>query len=391
MLNKGYLGSLFLWLNIMMKNKTLVIKSHAIATVSLITLFGCGGGSSNSETKVEPVTTTTPATETRSAPTIYDIPQVSSHWQLVWSDEFSGSEVDTAKWSFEQNCAGGGNNEQQCYTNRLDNAFLEEGKLIIKAIREDFTGPASFDDSPDYDPNITRTLPYTSARLRSKEKGDWRYGRFEIRAKLPAGQGTWPAIWMLPTQWAYGGWAGSGEIDIMEAVNLKARSDENGTLSNFEENRVHGTLHYGRAWPENVYTGTSYVLPENANPADDFHVYTIEWQRGEIRWYVDGAHYATQTQAGWYTQYHNQEGQLVNGEAAAPFDQTFHLLLNFAVGGDWPGNVNEQGIDESVFPQRLEIDYVRVYQCSLNVETGEGCEARGSNAKVLEGHQAPPL
>ncbi len=149
-----------------------------------------------------------------------------------------------SKWGFEYNCAGGGNNEQQCYTKRLDNTFIENGVLVIQALREDYTGPAEFYDSPSYDTNVTKNQPYTSARLRTKNKGDWRYGRFEVRAKLPSGQGT---------------------------------------------------------WPENVYSATSYALPDNLNPANDFHAYAIEWQAGEIRWYVDGAHYATQTGSGWYT------------------------------------------------------------------------------------------
>jgi len=317
--------------------------------------------------------------------------QVSSNWQLVWQDEFDGHEIDKAKWSFEINCFGGGNNETQCYTDRSTNAYINNHTLVIEAIREDYTGPAAHDDSPEYDQEVTRKQPYTSARLRSKYKGDWKYGRFEISAKLPQGQGTWPAIWMLPTDWVYGGWAGSGEIDIMEAVNLGAQSDAAGASAGDKETRVHGTLHYGRAWPDNVYSGIGYALPDDVNPADDFHVYAIEWQAGEIRWYVDDIHYATQRADGWYTQYHNSDGQLVTGEGAAPFDQPFHLLLNFAVGGDWPANVNDKGVDESVFPQTFEIDYVRVYQCSLDTNTGKGCEAIDDKAIVVQGHTQPAI
>lgn len=308
----------------------------------------------------------------------------STDWTLVWQDEFDGPEIDSTKWGFEVNCWGGGNQEQQCYTDRAENAFIDSGNLIIKVINESFTGPSETQDSDNYDPNVTTTLPYTSARLRSKNKGDWKYGRFEIRAKMPSGQGTWPAIWMLPTDWVYGGWAGSGEIDIMEAVNLGAESDELGR-SGEEELRVYGTLHYGRAWPGNVHSGQAFRLPGDANPAADFHEYAVEWEEGEIRWYVDDIHYATQTQDGWFTQY-MKDGVLVDGEGAAPFDQAFHMILNVAVGGAWAGAVNERGIDSSVFPLQMEVDYVRVYECSVDPETGKGCSAVSEEAILVEGH-----
>ena len=325
-------------------------------------------------------------------------PEVSRHhpvdkeWRLVWSDEFDGHAIDPAKWSFEQNCWGGGNDELQCYTNRDDNAYIEDGRLIIKAQREDFTGPADTEDSDAYDPDNTRTQPYTSARLRTINKGDWRYGRFEIRAKLPQGQGTWPAVWMLPTDWVYGGWAASGEIDIMEAVNIGTQSDAPDAEAGTPEHRVHGTLHYGRAWPNNVYSGTSYDFGPNESPADGFHHYAIEWQEGEIRWYVDGQHYATHTMDGWYTQYIDDEsGEMVTGENAAPFNQDFHLIMNLAVGGNWAGAVNDGGVDESVFPQTLEIDYVRVYQCDVDAVTGAGCETRSEDATLIEGNTPPEI
>jgi beta-glucanase (GH16 family) len=360
-----------------------------------IGLTACGSGSSESTEAAE---STTPAnsiipttiTDTNTeAPT--EVVLISDQWQLVWQDEFENEIIDLTKWSLEVNCFGGGNNEQQCYTDRAENAFIEQGILKVVALKENFTGPAAQDDDANYNPSNTRTLPYTSARLRSKSKGDWTFGRFEIRAKLPQGQGTWPAIWMLPTDWAYGGWAGSGEIDIMEAVNLKAKSDEGGASADQEESRVHGTLHYGRAWPENVYSGQAFNLPGGINPADDFHEYAVEWQAGEIRWYVDDIHFATQRDTGWYSQYMNNDGVLVNGEDGAPFDQKFHLLLNFAVGGAWAANVNEKGIDDSVFPQSLEIDYVRVYECAVSPSTGAGCEAISDDAALVEGHQAPAL
>jgi len=302
---------------------------------------------------------------------------------LVWSDEFSTSSVDASKWDYEENCWGGGNSEQQCYTNRAENSFIENGILKIVARKENFTGPNTADGSGD----ATSTLPYTSARLRTKGLHEWTYGRFEIRAKLPFGQGTWPAIWMLPTDSPYGNWASSGEIDIMEAVNLKAVTGDNPP-----EARVYGTLHYGRAWPQNVSSGTDYTLPNSANPADDFHVYALEWEDGEIRWYVDGVHYATQRSSGWYSQYLENDA-LKNAPEGAPFDEQsrYHLLLNLAVGGAWAGSVNNTGIDESVFPQTLEIDYVRVYECSVSPQTGKGCATVDENAELVPGNQRPAI
>ncbi|MDF2178877.1 family 16 glycosylhydrolase [Aliiglaciecola sp. CAU 1673] len=310
-----------------------------------------------------------------------------SDWELVWQDEFNADNIDESKWGFEVNCWGGGNNEQQCYTDRPENAFLENGVLNIVARKETFTGPAE----PEGDISNTATLPYTSARLRTKHKADWRYGRFEIRAKLPHGQGTWPAIWMLPTDYVYGTWAASGEIDIMEAVNLKTQSDRADALPGDLEDRVHGTLHYGRTWPGNVHSGADYRLPNGVNPADGFHVYAIEWEEGEIRWYVDGVHYATQQEAGWYSQYLDESGKMVNGEGSAPFNERFHMLLNLAVGGSWASNVNEKGIDESIFPQRLQVDYVRVYECAINPNEGTGCATVSPDAELVPGHSAPEL
>lgn len=243
-------------------------------------------------------------------------------WALVWQDEFNGSQIDTAKWEHEVNASGGGNNELQYYTARGENSYVSNGTLKIVARRETYTGPEG-------------TRNYTSARLRTLNKGDWRNGRFEIRAKMPAGQGLWPAIWMLPTDWVYGGWAASGEIDIMEAVNLQAAGG----------NQVHGTLHYGGEWPDNVHSGQG--MTPATSVVNHFHTYTVEWEPGEIRWYVDGQHYQTQTE--WWSS---------AAPYPAPFNQRFHMILNVAVGGNWPGNPD----GSSVFPQTMEVDYVRVYQ-----------------------------
>ncbi|WP_375748686.1 family 16 glycosylhydrolase [Vibrio sp. HN007] len=302
-------------------------------------------------------------------------------WELVWSDEFTGGGINQSKWNFDQNCWGGGNDEAQCYTNRAENAFIEEGVLVIKAQKETYTGSALPEDHPNYDVSNTQSKPYTSARLQTKNKGDWKYARVDVRAKLPAGQGTWPAIWMLPTDNVYGTWAASGEIDIVESVNLKVKG----------ESKVHGTLHYGRKWPDNVYSGTSYELPDSVNPADDFHVYSVEWSEGKIRWLIDGIHFATQTSDGWYTQYQDSNGEMVTGISDAPFNERFHLILNLAVGGSWAASQNDKGIDESAFPARFEVDYVRVYQCPESVSASGECSARDDSGKVVKGKKAPDL
>lgn len=338
-----------------MSNRTLT-KSPIAALFLTLGLVGCGGGDVKTNSDFDAVDTTAPVDD----------------WQLVWSDEFSGSSIDENKWNFEVNCAGGGNQEQQCYTDSSDNAFVSDGSLKIVAL------PAE----------EGAEKPYTSARLNTKYKGDFKYGRIEVRAKMPFGQGTWPAVWMMPTDEVYGGWPKSGEIDIVEAVNLKAADAEGNP-----ESHVYGTLHYGRDAPQNSSSGKAYKLPDGANPADDFHTYTIEWQEGEIRWYVDGYLYQTQQQSrvrynskgeavglrhrGWFAEFYNQAtGELETVYDAAPFDERFHLLLNLAVGGTWPENVNELGVDAEAFAngQTFEIDYVRVYECAADPITGKGCE-----------------
>jgi beta-glucanase (GH16 family) len=316
-----------------------------------------------------------------------------STWQLIWADEFDDNSIDPAKWSYEVNCWGGGNNEKQCYTTQAKNAFVADGMLNIVALREDFTGPA-VPEGFDGDTNATKTQPYTSARLRTKNKGDWRYGRIEARMKLPTGQGTWPAFWMLPTDDVYGGWPTSGEIDIIEAVNLGTATDsKDPERIGKTERRVHGTLHYGRAWPDNVYSGAEYWMPEGQSPDTGFHTYAIEWEDGEIRWYIDDVHYATQRANGWYSQYLNDSNELVNADGNAPFNERFHLILNLAVGGSWAGTVNDTGVNEAAFPQTMKVDYVRVYQCSQDAVTGHGCATidNAENAELVEGNTPPDI
>ncbi len=369
-----------------MKNHDYSVKpllTHLCLGMAVVGLIGCGGSGSGSNNKSSAAVSSAVPSSVAPSSTAASSSSAQATWELVWSDEFDGTTIDTSKWSHEKNCWGGGNNEQQCYTDREVNSFVADGALHIVAQREDFTGS----DSPEGESPTTKTLPYTSARLRTKNIQEWTFGRFEIRAKLPAGQGTWPAIWMLPTNSPYGTWASSGEIDIMEAVNLKTVTD-----GSAPEAAVHGTLHYGRNWPANVSSGADYILPNNVNPADDFHEYALEWEEGEIRWYVDDVHFATQRDTGWYSQY-VQDGSLKDAPVGAPFDRfsKFHLLLNLAVGGNWAGNVNNKGVDESVFPQKMLVDYVRVYQCSASPSTGKGCATIGDNAELVPGNRRPGI
>ena len=229
-------------------------------------------------------------------------------WTLVWNDEFKDTTIDLTKWEFEVNGGGGGNNELQYYTAPPQNAYIDSGSLVIEAYKEDYLGKQ-----------------YTSARMRTKNKGDWTYGMFEIRAKLPDGRGLWPAIWMLPTDEAYGGWPQSGEIDIMEMLGQ-------------ETNKVYGTIHYSTASGTHGQTGTSYTLPTGTF-SNDYHTFTLIWDVTGFDWYVDGYKY--------FTADHRQ-----------PFDKRFHILLNVAVGGNWPGSPDQS----TRFPQRMYVDYVRVYQ-----------------------------
>lgn len=238
-------------------------------------------------------------------------------WSLIWDEEFNYSGLpDATKWSYDTqgNASGWGNNEAQYYTTAdSSNAWVENGLLTITA-HKDTIG----------------NKKYTSARLITKGKGDWLYGRLEICAKLPTGRGTWPAIWMLPTDWAYGGWPASGEIDIMENVGFMPDSIF-GSAHTKTYNHVLGTQK-----TKGIYCPTCY---------SDFHVYALEWGPDEYRLYVDNQHYFT---------FQNEK----TGPNEYPFDKRFHLLLNLAVGGNWGGKF---GVDESILPLHFYIDYVRVY------------------------------
>lgn len=292
-----------------------------------------------------------------------DIPQVDSQkWNMVWADEFNGEGLDETKWSYDTDCWGGGNDERQCYTDNDDNTSVSDGTLKITAMRKRTTGhalPAHLRKTRKLAKKAA-TKPYSSGRIRSLAKGDWVFGRFDIRVKLPGGQGIWPAIWMLPSDEHYGGWAASGEIDIMEAINLGAECDvcENGI-----ETRVHGTLHYGDKWPNNKHSGSEFALEDIAA----WHTYSIVWSAGVITWYVDGEQFARQTMEDWDSASDKAEGRIL-----APFDQRFHMILNLAVGGEWPER-NGNGVDKTGFPKSMEVDFVRVYECASDPELGLDC------------------
>ena len=240
---------------------------------------------------------------------------------MVWSDEFDGAQVDPNNWFFETGdgsqygIPGWGNDELQFYL--PDSAQVENGMLRITVAEQDVQG-----------------FGYTSARINTRDRFAFKYGRIESRMRLPAGQGVWPAFWMLAQDSSYGDWPASGEIDIMEAVNLGGTGG----------NTVYGTLHYGGGSLGRIFTGDTYIVPTDATT--DFHTYAVEWDANEIRWYVDDVLFSMQNS--W------------SSSAApypAPFDQPFHILLNVAVGGNFPGAPSAS----TVFPVTMEVDYVRVY------------------------------
>ena len=268
------------------------------------------------------------------------IRSASADWQLVWSDEFDGTSVDPTKWTYDigNGANGWGNNELQYYTSRATNVYVASGLLHIVARKE----------VPKYN-----GFDYTSAKLKTQGLFSKKYGRFEFRARLPQGQGYWPALWMMPRDSVYGGWAASGEIDVME------NRGSTPTITG-------GTIHYGGSWPNNTYTGDSYVFP-GGGVATDFHNYMLDWDARSMRWYVDGVLY--QTQISWYS---------TGNPYPAPFDQPFYLIMNLAVGGNYGGNPD----GTTVFPGEVQVDYVRVYDYVASsvpdVPTGLSATAGGT-------------
>ncbi|WP_240941624.1 family 16 glycosylhydrolase [Paenibacillus sp. HB172176] len=256
---------------------------------------------------------------------------------LLWQDEFNGTTLDTSKWSYETgyyvsedpNSWGWGNAELQHYTNSTQNVFVENGKLNLKALND----PMSFPQDP------SRYAQYSSGRINTKDKFSFQYGRVDFSAKLPTGDGIWPALWMLPEDAVYGAWAASGEIDIMEA---KGRLP--GTTS--------GAVHFGGQWPVNQYLAGEYDFPEGQTFANDFHTYTLIWEDDDFKWYVDGKFFFKVTREQWYS-------VAAPNNPDAPFDEPFYIIMNLAVGGHFDGGLSP---DPSDIPATMQVDYVRVYQ-----------------------------
>ena len=248
-------------------------------------------------------------------------PIVEKNWQFEsvpsWQDEFStGTTPDATKWGYDVGGGGWGNNELQYYTSGT-NSTIAGGKLIITAKKENFSG-----------------REYTSSRMITKGKADWLYGRVEVKAKLPKGRGTWPAIWMFPTDLSYGNWPTSGEIDIMEHVG-------------YDQNKVHFTIHNATY---NFMRGNQKTAIKTIPTASDsFHVYRVDWTPYAIRGFIDGERYFEYTNSN-------------TGFTTWPYDKKFFLILNIAVGGNWGG---VQGVDNNIFPATMEIDYVKYFKIIL--------------------------
>jgi beta-glucanase (GH16 family) len=249
------------------------------------------------------------------------------NWVLIWSDEFNGPDgagPDETKWVVESGGNGWGNNELQYYTARRKNVRQENGNLVIEAIKEKFTGPDG----------VQRN--YTSARMNTAGRFSQQYGRFEVRTKIPWGQGIWSAFWLLGNDFSTKRWPTCGEIDVMESFG-------------FTPSRIFGSVHGPGYFAGNALT-SSYTLSKERF-SDDFHVFAAEWEPRRIRFYVDGQFYAARTPSD------------VPAGKAWVFDHPFFLLLNVAVGGDLPGRPD----GSTVFPQRMLVDYVRVYSRGMSL------------------------
>ncbi|MDB5250884.1 MAG: glycoside hydrolase family 16 protein [Flaviaesturariibacter sp.] len=248
----------------------------------------------------------------------YDAPTSYAGYTLAWSDEFNGPSLNGSFWSNQNgdgcpNLCGWGNNELEYYTDRPENLFFQDGKLVIEARKEAFNG-----------------RQYTSSKILTAGKKAFKFGRIDIRAKLPKGKGIWPALWLLPQDNVFGGWPRSGEIDLMELVG-------------HEPNKVYGTLHFGPG-PGSTQISRGYTLA-NGTFNDEFHVFSLEWKQDQVKWLVDGVVYSTVNKADL-------------GANNYPFNEQFYLIFNLAVGGNWPGNPD----GTTAFPQWMVVDYIRVYQ-----------------------------
>jgi beta-glucanase (GH16 family) len=275
-------------------------------------------------------------------------------WTLVWEDSFEGDKLNEENWTIDIGngfytedgtfISGWGNEELQSY--QADNVRVENGKLILEGRKETVS-------------DATGTYNYTSGKIHSQGKFSQKYGRFEARMSLPKGQGYWPAFWMMPENDVYGTWAASGEIDIMENAG--------GTPQ-----KIGGAIHYGGQWPNNTFTAKDYYFPEGRD-VTNMNVYAVEWEPGEIRWYVNDELY--QTLNSWST---TSTGNPAKFSYPAPFDQEFYLILNLAIGGWYGGNPDRT----TPFPGQMVVDYVRVYELT-------GREYREPVEPVFESEELP--
>ena len=245
----------------------------------------------------------------------YDAPTSYAGYSLAWSDEFNGTSLDPAVWTFETGTGSGGwgNNELEYYTDRSENTSLQNGKLVIHALKESFGSAA-----------------YTSARIKTQGKKEFTFGRIDIRAILPKGKGVWPALWMLGGNINTVGWPACGETDIMELLGQ-------------EPTKVYGTLHFG-SLSNHGQRGSNYVLTTGSF-SDQFHVFSLEWKQDQVNFYIDNNLYQTIT-------------KVDIGAYPYPFNAPFFFIFNVAIGGNWPGNPDPT----TYLPQWMIVDYVRVYQ-----------------------------
>jgi beta-glucanase (GH16 family) len=257
------------------------------------------------------------------------------NWNIVWSDEFNGSSISPNNWTFDiGNGSGGwGNNEQEYYTSLPQNAYVSDGLLHIVGLKQSYDG-----------------YNYTSARMRTEGLFTTLYGRIAFRVKLPAGQGLWPALWMMPEDSVYGGWAASGEIDVMENIG---RNPTN----------VFGTLHFGGPYPANTQSyGPNYNFLPGAS-VTNFNIYLLEWTTNAINWYVNGQLYETQTS--WWSSSTTNTSDI--NPYPAPFNEPFYVVMNLAIGGTLGGT-----IDNSIFPADMQVDYVRLYNLTAPLQLTAG-------------------
>jgi beta-glucanase (GH16 family) len=257
------------------------------------------------------------------------------NWNIIWSDEFNGSSISPANWTFDiGNGSGGwGNNEQEYYTSLPQNAYVSDGLLHIVGLNQSYNG-----------------YNYTSARMKSEGLFTALYGRFAFRVKLPTGQGLWPAIWMMPEDSIYGPWAASGEIDVMENMGSNPTN-------------VFGTLHFGGPYPANSQShGPSYNFVPGTS-VTNFNVYLLEWTTNAITWYLNGQLYETQTN--WWSS--STTNTRIQNLYPAPFNEPFYLIMNLAIGGTLGG-----AIDASIFPSDMQVDYVRLYNLTAPLQFTAG-------------------